>query len=111
MKNRNIYFIGFVVMVMALCNPAFIFAAEETSTMMCDEGVVKIGDTEVEAKIKDTGSSYHPGRIKAGFVEIDKPGKYEFSITPIDDGNWKEFRFQGIELKMITPQLSHRPAL
>ena len=46
MKNRNIYFIGFVVMVMALCTSAFIFAAEETSTMMCDEGVVNIGDSD-----------------------------------------------------------------
>ena len=50
MKNRNIYFIGFVFMVMALCTPAFIFAAEETSTMMCDEGVVNIGDSDTAVR-------------------------------------------------------------
>jgi len=52
MKKIYIYFIGFVFMVMALGNPAFIFAAEEASTMMCDEGVVNIGDADVDVQDK-----------------------------------------------------------
>ncbi len=35
---------------MALGNPAFIYAAEETSTMMCDGGVVNIGDSDVDVR-------------------------------------------------------------
>jgi len=50
MKKINIYFIGFVFVAMALGNPVFIFAAEETSTMMCDEGVVNIGDTDTDVR-------------------------------------------------------------
>ena len=50
MKKINIYFVGLVFMVMALGNPVFIFAAEETSTMMCDGGVVNIGDTDVDVR-------------------------------------------------------------
>jgi hypothetical protein len=52
MKKTYIYFIGFVFMVMALGNPAFIFAAEETSTMMCDGGVVNIGDADIDVQDK-----------------------------------------------------------
>ncbi len=50
MKKITIYFFSFVFLVMALGNPAFIFAAEETSTMMCDGGVVNIGDTDVDVR-------------------------------------------------------------
>ena len=52
MKKRNIYFIGLLFVVMALGSPVFIFAAEETSTMVCDEGVVNIGDTEADVREK-----------------------------------------------------------
>jgi hypothetical protein len=52
MKRIYIYFIGLVFLVMALGNPAFSFAAEETSTMMCDGGVVNIGDTDVDVRDK-----------------------------------------------------------
>ena len=52
MKRITRYYIGFIIMVMALGNPAFSFAAEETSTMMCDEGVVNIGDTDVDVRDK-----------------------------------------------------------
>ena len=50
MKKITIYFIGFLLMVMAAGNPAFVFAAEEVSTMMCDEGVVNIGDTDTAVR-------------------------------------------------------------
>ncbi len=52
MNKRKIYFIGLLFVVMALGSPVFIFAAEETSTMMCDEGVVNIGDTDADVREK-----------------------------------------------------------
>ncbi len=52
MKKRNIYFIGLVFLMMALGGSIPIFAAEETSTMMCDEGVVNIGDADVDVQDK-----------------------------------------------------------
>jgi len=52
MKKIYIYFIGLTFLVMALGNPVFIFAAEETSTIMCDEGVVNIGDTDTDVRDK-----------------------------------------------------------
>ena len=50
MKKRNIYFVGLTFIVMALGGSIPIFAAEETSTMMCDGGVVNIGDTDVDVR-------------------------------------------------------------
>jgi len=47
MKKRNIYFIGLVFLAATLGSTMPIFAAEETSTMMCDQGVVNIGDADV----------------------------------------------------------------
>ena len=47
MRKRNIYFIGLVFLATALGSTMPIFAAEEASTMMCDQGVVKIGDADV----------------------------------------------------------------
>ena len=41
MKKINIYFIGFVFLVMAFVSTIPIFAAEETSTMMCDGGTLR----------------------------------------------------------------------
>ena len=52
MKKRNIYFIGLLFVVMAFGNTISIFAAEEASTMMCDEGVVNIGDADVDVQKK-----------------------------------------------------------
>jgi hypothetical protein len=50
MKKRNIYFISLVFLVMALGGSISIFAVEEASTMMCDEGVVNIGDADVDVQ-------------------------------------------------------------
>jgi hypothetical protein len=41
MKTRNIYFTGLVFLATALVSAIPMFAAEETSTMTCDEGVVQ----------------------------------------------------------------------
>ena len=48
MKKRNIYFIGLVFLATALGSTMPIFAAEETSSMMCDQGVVNIGDADAD---------------------------------------------------------------
>ena len=50
MKKRNIYIIGLIFMVMVFGNTISIFAAEEASTMMCDEGVVNIGDMDADVR-------------------------------------------------------------
>jgi hypothetical protein len=46
MKKRNIYFIGLVFLATALAGSIPIFAAEDTSSMTCDDGVVNVGDTD-----------------------------------------------------------------
>lgn len=46
MKKRNIYFIGLVFLATALAGSIPIFAAEDASSMTCDEGVVNIGDAD-----------------------------------------------------------------
>jgi len=62
---------------------------------------LKIGDTVIEAEIEDTGNSRAPSIVTVGIAVIEKPGYYEFSIKPVDDGNWNGFRFQGVEMNLI----------
>ena len=52
MRKRMVYFIGLLFVVMVFGNTISIFAAEETSTMMCNEGVVNIGDTDADVRKK-----------------------------------------------------------
>ena len=52
MKKIIICFVGFVFLATALGGSIPIFAAEEASTMMCDEGVVNIGDADVDVQDK-----------------------------------------------------------
>jgi len=52
MKKRNVYLIGLLLVVMMFGNTFSIFAAEEAPTMMCDEGILKIGDTDAEVREK-----------------------------------------------------------
>lgn len=52
MEKRNIYFIGLLFVLMVLGSTTAVLAAEETSTMMCDEGVVNIGDTDTDVREK-----------------------------------------------------------
>ncbi len=51
-EKRNISFISLVFLVMALGGSIPILAAEETSTMMYDEGVVNIGNADVDVQDK-----------------------------------------------------------
>lgn len=52
MKKRKIYFIGLLFVVMALGSTTAVLAAEEASSMMCDDGVVDIGDTQADVREK-----------------------------------------------------------
>ena len=52
MKKKHILFIGLLLALLAFANPITIFAAKETSTMMCDEGVVNIGATDADVREK-----------------------------------------------------------
>ena len=52
MKRRIVCFFGMIFLMMAFVSTIPIFAAEETSTMMCDEGVVNIGDADVAVQDK-----------------------------------------------------------
>ena len=52
MRKRNIYFIGLLFVVMVFGSSTAVLAAEEASTMMCDEGVVNIGDTDADVQEK-----------------------------------------------------------
>jgi hypothetical protein len=52
MKNKNVYTAALTFLMIALVNPAFLFGAEETSMMMCDRGVVRIGDTYDDVRTK-----------------------------------------------------------
>ena len=52
MKKRNISYIILLFVLMVFGNTISIFAAEEASTMMCDEGVVNIGDRDADVQEK-----------------------------------------------------------
>ncbi len=52
MKKRNIYIIGLLFVVMVFGSTTAVLAAEETATMMCDEGIVNIGDTDADVRDK-----------------------------------------------------------
>lgn len=52
MKKRIIYIIGFLFILMVFTSTSAVLAAEETSTMMCDEGVVNIGDMDADVREK-----------------------------------------------------------
>ena len=85
MKKIIIYFIGFVFLATALGGSIAIFAAEETSTMMCDGGVVNIGDADIDVQDKcgqpDSQSTnewvYNFGPSQPVYKVIFKDGKVE----------------------------------
>ena len=62
---------------------------------------IDFAGNSIKEKIKDTGNSNVPNPVKVGKIKIDRPGKYKFTIKPVDDGNWTEFRFQGVKMKFI----------
>jgi alpha-L-fucosidase len=63
--------------------------------------LVQIGNNAITAEIQDTGNSNVPTTVELGRVKIDKPGTYKFTLKPVDDGNWTEFRFQGVEMNLL----------
>jgi Protein of unknown function (DUF2845) len=52
MKTIRSYLVVFVSLAVVLGGYAYIFAAEEASSMMCDNGVVNIGDMDVDVQAK-----------------------------------------------------------
>ena len=52
MKARKDYLVILVSLVLVFSAQAYLFAAEEASSIMCDEGVVNIGDRDVDVQDK-----------------------------------------------------------
>ena len=52
MKKRKVYLIGLLLVVMVFGNTFSIFAAEEVPSVMCDEGILKIGDSDGDVREK-----------------------------------------------------------
>ncbi|MEH0152660.1 alpha-L-fucosidase [Limibacter armeniacum] len=59
---------------------------------------IDIAGNTVTSKIEATQNPKTPESNEVGTIQISKPGKYTLTIQPVDDGNWREFRFQGITL-------------
>lgn len=62
---------------------------------------VEIADQKITGEIQDTGNSNVPKPVKVGIIKIDKAGSYTFTLKPVDDGRWTEFRFQGVEMMLM----------
>ena len=85
MKKRIIYIICLLFVLMVFGSSTAVFAAEEASTMMCDEGVVNIGDADVDVQDKcgqpDSRSKnewvYNFGPSQPVYKVIFKDGKVE----------------------------------
>jgi hypothetical protein len=52
MKIVNSFLIVSILLLIVFSSSIFVFAAQETSSMMCDEGVVNIGDMGVDVEDK-----------------------------------------------------------
>jgi hypothetical protein len=52
MIKKTIYFIGLLFILIMIGSTSVGLAAEKTSTMMCDEGVVNIGDRDADVREK-----------------------------------------------------------
>lgn len=52
MKTIRDYLVILVSLAMVLGGQVYLFAAEEASSIMCDEGVVNIGDMDVDVQDK-----------------------------------------------------------
>ena len=50
MIKKTIYFIGLLFILIMIGSTSVGLAAEEASTMMCDEGVVNIGATDADVR-------------------------------------------------------------
>jgi hypothetical protein len=52
MKTIRGYLVILASLAMVFVGQAYLFAADEASSMMCDEGVVNIGDMDVDVQSK-----------------------------------------------------------
>jgi len=83
MKTIKNYLVILVFLAMLLGGQAYLFAAEEVSSIMCDEGVVRIGDMDVDVRDKCGKPSggdlnqwvYDFGPSEPGYTVIFNEGK------------------------------------
>ena len=83
MKTIKDYLVILVFLVLVFGGQAYLFAAEEASSVMCDEGVVNIGDRDVDVQEKcgepDSQNMnewvYDFGPGQPGYTLIFKDGK------------------------------------
>ena len=52
MKKVNSFLIVSILLLIVFSSHVIVFAAQEASSMMCDEGVVNIGDMDVDVEDK-----------------------------------------------------------
>ena len=52
MKIGNSFLIVSIFLLIVFSSSIFVFAAQEATTMMCDEGIVNIGDMDVDVQDK-----------------------------------------------------------
>jgi hypothetical protein len=50
MKIGNSFLIVSIFLLIVFSSSIFVFAAQEATTMMCDEGIVNIGDMDVDVQ-------------------------------------------------------------
>jgi hypothetical protein len=94
MKTITGYFVILVSLAMIFGGQAYLFAAEEASSIMCDEGVGNIGDmdVDVQAKCGQPNSQnmnewvYNFGPSQPVYTVIFKEGKV-VRILEDDQGN------------------------
>ena len=63
MKIITIYLFGLTFLLMILGGSISLYAAEETSSMMCDGGVVSIGDSDADVR-EDCGEPNSQGEYQ-----------------------------------------------
>jgi hypothetical protein len=83
MKTITSYLVILVSLAMVFGGQVYVYAAEETSSIMCDEGVVNIGDMDVDVRSKcgePNGGDlnewvYNFGPAQSVYTVIFKDGK------------------------------------
>jgi len=59
---------------------------------------LEIAGNKITSIIETSAKPETPESKEIGIINISKPGKYLLTVAPVDDGNWKAFRFQGITI-------------
>lgn len=59
---------------------------------------VEIAGYKITATIEESKTPETPEPKEIGTILIPNPGKYQLTVSPVDNGDWNGFRFQGIQL-------------